>query len=585
MIDGTDEQMATPSTSSSKLKPWKPRNSCTSRASSSLVRSAVVAMRQWSSRSRSAPEPSGGCSSSVPKRPMTVWVLPTSMASSTAGQARSPRSGPNLSSSSIVDDIEADVEDGGADGDGAGGDDVDAGGGVGADRLEGDAAARLEQRARRRVGSASSTARADLVDATGCRGGWRRRRRRWPPRPWSRSSASTWTVRAGHVLRARRDGLGDAEAGEVVVLEHHPVREVAAVVPAAAGPHRRLLERAQAGRRLAGVPDRGPRRGGVDEAAGEGGDAGEVAEEVQRGALGGEDRRQRAGDACRRACPARRRRRRRPPTRRSTAGVELGEGLGRARASRRGRRRLRGTKSAVAAMPGSRRAAVMSPSGVEVLGERHADGPADLRHRRVMDGGHGAASLLDLERRSGRRGGRRVVGELGAGVGAARLLAGVGGGARAAWATVWRLWTSCRSDAVAGRGPAGSVAGHGQATAPERSTPASLGHHRLQLGAVDRRGAASSRARLEGQRPAADDAGGHVLAEEHGAHGAGRPSGRRHRGRWRRRPAGAKTMPSSSEFDASRLAPMTPLQATSPAAQRPGSDVAPSRSATTPPQQ
>ena len=45
----------------------------------------------------------------------------------------------------------------------------------------------------------------------------------------------------------------------------------------------------------------------------------------------------------------------------------------------------------------------------------------------------------------------------------------------------------------------------------------------------------------------------------------------------------AKTMPSSSEFDASRLAPCTPVQATSPAAQSPGRAVAPSRSVTTPP--
>ncbi len=48
---------------------------------------------------------------------------------------------------------------------------------------------------------------------------------------------------------------------------------------------------------------------------------------------------------------------------------------------------------------------------------------------------------------------------------------------------------------------------------------------------------------------------------------------------------GANTIPSSSEFDASRLAPITPLHATSPATQSPGSDDAPARSATTPPQQ
>src|SRR6476620_11250340 len=79
---GTDEQSATPDTSSSKLKPWKPRNSCTSNASSSDVRSAEVAMRQWSSRSRSAPVSDDVSPSSVPYKPMTVCVLPTSMANS-----------------------------------------------------------------------------------------------------------------------------------------------------------------------------------------------------------------------------------------------------------------------------------------------------------------------------------------------------------------------------------------------------------------------------------------------------------------------------------------------------------------------
>ena len=44
------------------------------------------------------------------------------------------------------------------------------------------------------------------------------------------------------------------------------------------------------------------------------------------------------------------------------------------------------------------------------------------------------------------------------------------------------------------------------------------------------------------------------------------------------------TRPSSSEFDASRLAPCTPLHAASPHAQSPGRLLAPSRSATTPPE-
>ena len=45
----------------------------------------------------------------------------------------------------------------------------------------------------------------------------------------------------------------------------------------------------------------------------------------------------------------------------------------------------------------------------------------------------------------------------------------------------------------------------------------------------------------------------------------------------------AEHEPSSSEFDASRLAPCTPLHAVSPHAQRCGSVDAPSRSVTMPP--
>ena len=47
---------------------------------------------------------------------------------------------------------------------------------------------------------------------------------------------------------------------------------------------------------------------------------------------------------------------------------------------------------------------------------------------------------------------------------------------------------------------------------------------------------------------------------------------------------GANTMPSSSELDASRLAPCTPVQATSPQAHSPGRAEAPSRSVTIPPE-
>src|SRR4051794_14884342 len=44
-----------------------------------------------------------------------------------------------------------------------------------------------------------------------------------------------------------------------------------------------------------------------------------------------------------------------------------------------------------------------------------------------------------------------------------------------------------------------------------------------------------------------------------------------------------KTSPSSREFEASRLAPCTPEQATSPVAERPGTSVRPCRSVATPP--
>ena len=71
------------------------------------------------------------------------------------------------------------------------------------------------------------------------------RRGRTRPRP------CVPATRAG----ARCDRVGDAEAGEVVVLDQHEVGQRAAVVHAAPGAHRRLLDRAQPGQRLAGVPD------------------------------------------------------------------------------------------------------------------------------------------------------------------------------------------------------------------------------------------------------------------------------------------------------------------------------------------
>ena len=50
---GTPDAMATPVTWASNAKPWKPRNCWSISASSSEVRSAAVAIRQWSTSSRS----------------------------------------------------------------------------------------------------------------------------------------------------------------------------------------------------------------------------------------------------------------------------------------------------------------------------------------------------------------------------------------------------------------------------------------------------------------------------------------------------------------------------------------------------
>ena len=115
---------------------------------------------------------------------------------------------------------------------------------------------------------------------------------------WSRASHSISTIRPGHSARARLHRIGDARPGQVVVLHQHGVGEAEAVAGATAGPHGRLFEQAQARRRLAGVEDRHRRVAlvrGRHELRRQRRDAGQAAEEVQRRALGREDRPQRAG--------------------------------------------------------------------------------------------------------------------------------------------------------------------------------------------------------------------------------------------------------------------------------------------------
>ena len=76
---------------------------------------------------------------------------------------------------------------------------------------------------------------------------------------------------------------------DVVVLDQHGVAEAEAVVHPAPAAHGVLLQQPQARQRLAGVADPGAGAGdGVDPGRGGRGDAGEVAEQVERGPFGGE---------------------------------------------------------------------------------------------------------------------------------------------------------------------------------------------------------------------------------------------------------------------------------------------------------
>ena len=154
----------------------------------------------------------------------------------------------------------------------------------------------------------------------------------------------------------RVDRRGDAAGrGDVVVLDQRRVAERHPVVDAAAAAHGVLLERPQARGGLAGVADRGAGAGdGVDPVPGQRRDAGQVADQVERGPLGGEQRAGRAGDAehglarAARRCRRPRAGRPRPPP--PAHQVE----------DRRGDRRPRPARRATAARrrrwPGARRA-------------------------------------------------------------------------------------------------------------------------------------------------------------------------------------------------------------------------------------
>ena len=115
----------------------------------------------------------------------------------------------------------------------------------------------------------------------------------------ARVAHSTSSGRSGRCSRARAHRGADAAGRRgVVLLDEDRVEQAEAVVRPAARGDRGLLERAQPRRRLARVED--PRAGALDladRARGRGRDARQAAEEVQRRALGGQDRPRRALDA------------------------------------------------------------------------------------------------------------------------------------------------------------------------------------------------------------------------------------------------------------------------------------------------
>src|SRR5207302_3767693 len=94
-------------------------------------------------------------------------------------------------------------------------------------------------------------------------------------------------------------GLGDPAVTEVVVLDEDGVGQVAPVVGAAAGPDGGLLQGPEARGGLAGVADPAPAAGGCrcfGVGPGQGGNARQVAEEVERRPLPGQDGPQRTAD-------------------------------------------------------------------------------------------------------------------------------------------------------------------------------------------------------------------------------------------------------------------------------------------------
>ena len=151
------------------------------------------------------------------------------------------------------------------------------------------------------------------------------------------------------------------------------------MVHRAAGPHRGLLQRPQPGRRLAGVPHPQPGPAASTNARVLVAMPREVAEEVERGALGGEDRCQRPGDRGRAPSPA-------------STSVAVGHQPGARRCAASTWRKVSSTHAragdhaggaghelGLAVAPAGSRADVRSPSGVR--SSSRARRPRRARHR------------------------------------------------------------------------------------------------------------------------------------------------------------------------------------------------------------
>ena len=445
---------------------------------------------------------------------------------------------------------------------------------------------------------------------------------------WSRRSHSTCTVRPGHRSPGRGDRAGDARARARWLsfsrIQSDRLPRWLAPPPARTAAFSRLrrpgvvlrVSQMRVGpaaaatttnRRVSvAMPDRWPRKLSA------------VRSPVRIDASGPDDR------ADRRAGVDRRRRRHRS-TRPSTDSVDLREGLGRAGDARRPRRR-RGRRS----RRWRSRSGGTSADG-QIAQRRRGPRPGPGPRPRPRRGA--AARARSSASAAVRRDGRRAVG------GRRAHPARCGGGRRDRCRDgrpgCARRGSRCAMVADGQQGPApprpgwparrrpGAVSGSGSAApaarpptavaasdAASRSTPApSVMARCSRVEPGRRRRAAGDRPRSRRPSSAAPSAR-RDRSPVGRAHAADRPPDRPtdRPSPWpgssasstaRMAPVAAadvrpasmasttrapNTMPSSSELDASRLAPCTPEQATSPAAHSPASDVAPSRSVTTPPQ-